>query len=293
MQNSFFLKCFGVKYCSCLQSKLVSSGEWDKMIAIEGLKKKFRIEKKKLTSNKTEYADDPRQDGRWFHAVRDVSFHCEKGEVLGLLGPNGAGKTTTLRMLSTALQPDAGSIKIEDIDAIINPLGARKKLGFLSGTTGLYRRLTVKENIEYFGRLHQVEEEELQQRIENIFTMLDMHSFANKKAEDLSTGMRQKTSIARAVIHNPEVLVLDEPTTGLDVVAAKTILDFIQGYKEKGHPVIFSTHHLHEVERLCDRVALINFGISSFDGSVEDFKKISATGDLYDSYLELIKIKGE
>jgi sodium transport system ATP-binding protein len=263
------------------------------MIAIEGLKKKFRIEKKKLAASETEHAEDPRQDGRWFHAVRDVSFHCDKGEVLGLLGPNGAGKTTTLRMLSTALQPDAGSINVESVDAIKDPLAARKKLGFLSGTTGLYRRLTVKENIEYFGRLHQVEEEELQKRIDNLFTMLDMHSFAAKKAEDLSTGMRQKTSIARAVIHNPEVLVLDEPTTGLDVVAAKTILDFIQGYKDKGHPVIFSTHHLHEVEKLCDRVALINYGKSCFDGTVEDFRGISKSGDLYDSYLELIKRKGE
>ncbi len=263
------------------------------MIAVEGLQKKFRIEKKKLTSSKTEHVDDPRQDGRWFHAVRDVSFQCEKGEVLGLLGPNGAGKTTTLRMLSTALQPDAGSIMVEEVDAIKNPLDARKKLGFLSGTTGLYRRLSVKENIEYFGRLHQVEEAELQQRIENLFSLLDMHSFADKRAEDLSTGMRQKASIARSVIHNPEVLVFDEPTTGLDVVAAKTILDFIQGYKDKGHPVIFSTHHLHEVEKLCDRVALINYGKSCFDGTVEDFRALSTSGDLYDSYLELVKGKGE
>ncbi len=262
------------------------------MISVEGLQKKFRIEKKKLASSATEHADDPRQDGRWFHAVMDVSLHCEKGEVLGLLGPNGAGKTTTLRMLSTALQPDQGTINIEGVDAISDPLAARKKLGFLSGTTGLYRRLTVKENIEYFGRLHQVEEVELQQRIEALFSSLDMHSFADKRAEDLSTGMRQKTSIARAVIHEPEVIVFDEPTTGLDVIAAKTILDFILEYKAKGIPVIFSTHHLHEVEKLCDRVALINFGKSCFDGTVEDFRKLSTSGDLYDSYLELIKSKG-
>lgn len=266
------------------------------MIAIEGLQKRFRIEKKKDASKLLDHSDDPRQDGRWFNAVRDVSFRCDKGEVLGLLGPNGAGKTTTLRMLSTALQPDAGSINIEGVNAIDDPIAARKKLGFLSGTTGLYRRLSVRENIEYFGRLHKVPEKLLQQRIDEVFTLLDMHSFQDKRAENLSTGMRQKTSIARAVIHEPEVIVFDEPTTGLDVIAAKTILDFIQSYKESGKPVIFSTHHLHEVEKLCDRVALIDVGESRFDGTVEEFKNLTPSGDLYDSFLSLVdsvKEKGE
>ncbi len=257
------------------------------MIKVEDLKKRFRIEKKK-TANNQDHSDDPRQDGRWFNAVNGVSFQCEQGEVLGLLGPNGAGKTTTLRMLSTALQPDEGRIAIEGVDAIKNPIAARKKLGFLSGTTGLYRRLSVRENIEYFARLHQVPEQVLQQRIEAIFTLLDMHSFEHKRAENLSTGMRQKTSIARAVIHDPDVIVFDEPTTGLDVIAAKTILDFIQSYKQTGKPVIFSTHHLHEVEKLCDRVALIDVGESRFDGSVTAFKNLTPSGDLYDSFLSLV-----
>jgi len=258
------------------------------MIEITGLQKRFRIEKKKGVNKSLDHPDDPRQDGRWFNAVRNVSFRCDDGEVLGLLGPNGAGKTTTLRMISTALQPDAGTISLEGVDAIKNPIGARKKLGFLSGTTGLYRRLTVRENIEYFGRLHAVPEAQLQQRIDEIFSLLDMHSFQHKRAEDLSTGMRQKTSIARAVIHDPDVIVFDEPTTGLDVIAAKTILEFIQSYKATGKPVIFSTHHLHEVEKLCDRVALIDVGESRFDGSVKEFKNLTPSGDLYDSFLSLV-----
>ena len=263
------------------------------MISVEGLKKRFRVEKKKTDSKFHEQQQDPRLDGGWFNAVRDVSFHCNKGEVLGLLGPNGAGKTTTLRMLSTALQADAGNIMIEGVNAVTHPIDARKKLGFLSGTTGLYRRLTVKENVEYFGRLHSVEEKELQQRIDSLFTLLDMHSFADKRAENLSTGMRQKTSIARAVIHNPAVVVFDEPTSGLDVIAARTVLDFIQSYKEQGIPVIFSTHHLHEIDKLCDRVALIDLGESRFDGSLDEFRSLNTDGDLYDAFLSLVTVKGE
>lgn len=258
------------------------------MISIEGLQKRFLIDKKKSDSEHQHKKHDPRQDGKWFNAVVNVNLHCSAGEVVGLLGPNGAGKTTTLRMLSTALQPDQGSIIIDGIDAVKHPIEARKKLGFLSGTTGLYRRLTVRENVEYFGRLHQVSEEHLQQRIAEIFDLLDMNSFQDKRAENLSTGMRQKTSIARAVVHDPEVIVFDEPTTGLDVIAAKTILDFIQAYREKGKPVIFSTHHLHEVEKLCDRVALIDQGQSQFDGDLAEFRSLSDSGDLYESFLSLV-----
>jgi len=259
------------------------------MIAIEGLQKRFEIEKKNVKSKKETHQNDPRQDGKWFNAVVEVNLHCNAGEVVGLLGPNGAGKTTTLRMLSTALQPDEGSIIIDGVDAVKNPIMARKKLGFLSGTTGLYRRLTVRENVEYFGRLHKVNESQLQSRINEIFELLDMHSFQDKRAENLSTGMRQKTSIARSVIHDPQVLVFDEPTTGLDVIAAKTILDFIQSYRQKGKPVIFSTHHLHEVEKLCDRVALIDIGQSQFDGSIAEFRSLSETGDLYEAFLSLVE----
>ena len=158
-----------------------------------------------------------------------------KVKVLGLLGPNGAGKTTTLRMISTALVPDEGSITIAGQDIIKKPLYGRKSIGFLSGSTGLYGRLTVKENIEYFAKLHGMKSTVIKQRCEELFDLLDMHSFIDKRADTLSTGMKQKANIARAVVHQPAVVVLDEPTTGLDIMTTQTVIKFIMGTKNKGH----------------------------------------------------------
>jgi len=255
--------------------------------------KRFRLDGKTVKENrkKNRNALDPREDGIWFNAVRDVSFSCGAGQVLGLIGPNGAGKTTSLRMLSTALQATSGQIMINGEDVIAEPLAMRKRIGFLSGTTSLYHRLTVRENVEYFGRLHGMNEADLQVEINNIFNMLDIHSFADKKADSLSTGMKQRANIARTVIHRPEVIVLDEPTTGLDVIAAKSILDFIESYKGGDVPLIFSTHHLHEVEKLCDKVVLIDQGVTRFDGDVNDFRQISGNSSLYDSFLKLVSDK--
>lgn len=166
------------------------------MIKIEALAKSFAI------SRGQKLSDSEKQDVRYskeaFHSVRNVSFECGSGEVLGLLGPNGAGKTTTLRILSTALQPDSGSVLIEGVDVLKQPILARKKIGFLSSSTGLYGRLTAYENIAYFARLHGMSESALKQRIEELFTLLNMHDFANRKAEAMSSGMKQKTAIARA-----------------------------------------------------------------------------------------------
>jgi len=263
------------------------------MIQVKHLNKRFRLDNKTIKENRKKQASqlDPREEGHWFNAVRDVSFSCDSGEVLGLLGPNGAGKTTSLRMLSTALQPTSGELIINGQDVVADPLVMRKRIGFLSGTTSLYHRLTVRENVQYFGRLHGMSEAALAQELEKVFELLDIHSFADKKADSLSTGMKQRANIARTVIHSPEVIVLDEPTTGLDVISAKTILDFIESYKKSGVPVIFSTHHLHEVEKLCDRVVLIDEGITKFEGLIKDFKKLSNTGDLYDVFVNLVKNK--
>jgi sodium transport system ATP-binding protein len=264
------------------------------MIEVKNLNKRFRLDNKTIKENqkKTKESLDPREQGHWFNAVRDVSFSCESGQVLGLLGPNGAGKTTSLRMLSTALKPTNGQIIINGDDVIAEPIAMRKRIGFLSGTTSLYHRLTVKENVEYFGRLHGMSEPDLAQEIERIFDLLDIHSFANKKAESLSTGMKQRANIARTVIHKPEVIVLDEPTTGLDVISAKTILDFIESYKNTNVPIVFSTHHLHEVEKLCDRVVLINQGTTQFNGTLEEFRGVSQSKSLYDAFVQLVE-KGE
>lgn len=257
------------------------------MIEVKGLSKRFRLPPRK--AGKPPQAADPREQGEWFQAVRDVSFACAPGEVLGLLGPNGAGKTTTLRMLSTALKPDAGTALVEGVDVLRDPLAARRVIGFLSGSTGLYGRLTVRENVEYFGRLHGVNGAELSRRVDELFSRLDMHAYADKRADALSTGMKQKCSIARTVIHEPKVVILDEPTTGLDVMAAKTLLDFIQSYKDKRIPLIFSTHHLHEVEKLCDRVCVINHGTTAFNGTVDELRHLGGSHDLYDAFVSVIE----
>ncbi|NMM39323.1 ABC transporter ATP-binding protein [Pseudoalteromonas arctica] len=259
------------------------------MIEVTELKKKFKLTKDHK-KNKVDKID-PREDKDYFHSVRNVSFHCNKGEVLGLLGPNGAGKTTTLRMLSTALKPDEGQIIIAGEDIIKKPLFGRKSIGFLSGSTGLYGRLTVKENIEYFAKLHGMNKAAIKTRCDELFDLLDMHSFIDKRAENLSTGMKQKANIARAVVHHPAVVVLDEPTTGLDIMTTQTVIEFIKGLKAQGTPVIFSTHHLDEVALLCDRVAVINEGISCFDGTVEEFKQAGNSEELNQAFMNILTEK--
>ena len=255
------------------------------MIEVTGLAKRFRAPVHKERRSRQR---DVREHDGWFHAVRDVSFACAPGEVLGLLGPNGAGKTTALRILSTALRPDAGSARINGIDIVAEPLLARRRIGFLSGSTGLYGRLSARENVEYFGKLHGMAPEHLKRRCDALFDQLQMHEFAHKRADHLSTGMKQKCAIARAVIHEPQVLILDEPTTGLDVMSAKILLDFIESYKKLGIPLIFSTHHLHEVDKLCDRVCIINRGVTAFSGTLAAMRSLGGSDDLYDAFVSVI-----
>jgi sodium transport system ATP-binding protein len=250
------------------------------MIDISSLAKRFEVENPKKLSEQEK--KDPRLKGRYFQSVKDVSFSCGQGEVLGLLGPNGAGKTTTLRMLSTALKPDSGTVVIDGEDVLANPIIARKKIGFLSSSTGLYGRLTGRENIAYFGELHGITKSIISARI-------DMQSFLDRRAENFSSGMKQKTAIARAVIHEPSLVVLDEPTTGLDIMATSTVMDFIQRLKDKGTPVIFSTHHLDEVQMLCDRVTVINQGESVFNDSLAAFSALS-DGQMHKSFLHTLKM---
>jgi sodium transport system ATP-binding protein len=170
---------------------------------------------------------------------------------------------------------------------IKQPVLARKKIGFLSGSTGLYGRLTGRENIQYFGRLNGMSESEIAARIDEIAEQLDMHTFLDRRSEHFSTGMKQKTSIARSVVHNPDVVILDEPTTGLDIMAAKTVIDFIKDLKQKQIPVIFSTHHLDEVTELCDRISVIDKGQSTFDGSLEEFVAL-APDNLHQAFMNTL-----
>lgn len=255
------------------------------MIEINNLEKAFSLSKNNKLSDAEK--QDVRYSNKQFLSVRNVSFHCGPGEVLGLLGPNGAGKTTTLRMLSTALKPDAGSVLINGVDVLKKPVQARQQIGFLSADTGLYGKLTAYENIAYFGRLHGMKEAVLKQRIDELFTLLNMHDFANRRADNMSTGMKQKTAIARAVVHSPKVVILDEPTTGLDIMTVQTVLDFIKGLKTTGTPVIFSTHHLDEVAALCDRVVVIDKGVSTFSGNIADFTAIGQ-GNLRQAFLSIL-----
>lgn len=256
------------------------------MISVENLSKSFSIKAQKKHSASSE--KDPREQGDKFEALKNVSFHCERGEVLGLLGPNGAGKTTTLRILSTALKPDSGAIIVNGVDVVKDPLIAKQKIGFLSGKTGLYGRLTARENIEFFAKLHGVSDDFLSGEAETIYQNLQITQYLDRRVEHLSTGMQQKVSIARAVIHKPEVLVLDEPTTGLDIMATETIMEFVQLMREQGTAVIFSTHHLDEIALLADRVSVIYEGKSCFDGSVEDFQAQSSSLDLRKAFMNVL-----
>ncbi|SFU27438.1 ABC transporter ATP-binding protein [Pseudoduganella namucuonensis] len=254
------------------------------MLEVRGLAKRFALPAQKDKAG----ARDPRDHDGWFHAVRNVEFSCAPGEVLGLLGPNGAGKTTTLRLLSTALKADAGSAWVDGVDLLQDPLAARQRIGFLSGSTGLYGRLTARENVEYFGRLHGMSAPYLKRRCDELFELLQMQDYGNKRADQLSTGMKQKCAIARTVVHEPRLVILDEPTTGLDVMSAKILLDFIASYKALRIPLIFSTHHLHEVEKLCDRVCVINRGKTAFHGTLEQLRHLGGSADLYDAFVGVI-----
>ncbi len=257
------------------------------MISVENLSKSFSIKAHK--KNAPDQVADPREDGNQFHALKNVSFHCNKGEVLGLLGPNGAGKTTALRILSTALKPDSGKVIVNDVDVIKSPMIAKDKIGFLSGKTGLYGRLTARENIEFFAKLHGVTDHYLKNDAEEIYQSLAIGAYLDRRVEHLSTGMQQKVSIARAVIHKPEVLVLDEPTTGLDIMATEIIMEFIQHMRRQGTAVIFSTHHLDEVALLADRVSVIYQGQSCFEGSIGEFQQQSRELDLRRAFMNILQ----
>jgi len=248
------------------------------MVEVKSLSKRFKLPKRSEAPRGT----DVREDGGWFHAVRNVSFQCGAGEILGLLGPNGAGKTTSLRMLSTALAPSSGQVLVDGIDLVADPETARRRFGFLSGSTGLYGRLTVRENIRYFGEAHGMHGRALAARIDELLTRLDMASYADKRADSLSAGMRQRALIARTVVHSPNVLILDEPTTGLDILGARLVLDFMREQQMAGAAIIFSTHQLHEIEALCRRVCIVNLGETVFEGPVDALQR---QGSLADAYL--------
>jgi sodium transport system ATP-binding protein len=222
-------------------------------------------------------------------AVNGVSFSCRPGEVYGLLGANGAGKTTALRILATILAPTEGTAVVAGFDVAKDPQSVRARVGFLSAATALYGRLSAQEMVEYFGRLHGLDEPTLRLRIDQIFTRLEMNGFRDRRCDRLSTGIRQKVSIARTLVHDPPVMIFDEPTVGLDVMAARTIVAFIRECRENGKTVVFSTHVMSEVEKLCDRVGIIHRGALLAEGTLPELRARYGIQDLEELFVKVIE----
>ncbi len=221
-------------------------------------------------------------------AVDDVNFEVRPGEVFGLLGPNGAGKTTTMRIICTVLKPTSGTVKVAGFDVATEPTRVRQNLGFLSASTAIYDRMSAWELIDFFGRLYGLAGERLRERQEFVFAALQMNDFREVLGGKMSTGMKQKVSIARAIIHDPPVLVFDEPTLGLDVLVARSVLDNIERLRGLGKCIIYSTHIMREVEKLCDRVAIISKGKIRASGTLDELRRQHEQHDLEELFFQLV-----
>lgn len=241
------------------------------MIQVENLRKSFRDLRRGLV-----------------HAVDGVSFEARPGEIFGLLGPNGAGKTTTMRILCTVLRPSDGTARVAGFDVASQPNCVRQHIGFMSANTAIYDRMSAWELVEYFGRLYGMGEDQLRQRLETVFTTLRMNDFRDRLGAKMSTGMRQKVSIARAIIHDPPVLIFDEPTAGLDVLVGRAVLDAIQELRALGKCILFSTHIMREVERLCDRVAIVSRGRVQACGTLAELRARYRQDDLEELFFSLV-----
>ena len=221
-------------------------------------------------------------------ALDDVSFDVKPGEIFGLLGPNGAGKTTCLRILSTVLKPTSGTALVAGYDVVTHPAEVRSRIGFMSGNTGIYDRMTAWELVEYFGRLYGMEESVLKRRQGEIFRTLQMNDFRDMLGSKMSTGMKQKVSIARTIIHDPPVLIFDEPTTGLDVLVARAVLNAIASLRDEGKCIIYSTHIMREVEKFCDRIAIIHKGRILASGTPAELQQRFEQNDFEELFFGLI-----
>jgi len=240
------------------------------MIEIESLCKTFRGGKQEV------------------RAVWEAGLSVRPGRIYGLLGPNGAGKTTTLRIVATLLKPDRGSVRVAGHDVLAEPHAVRSRLGFLTGATALYDRLTPRETLRYFGRLQGLEEQRIDRGIGELAALLDMGAYLDQRVGKCSTGQKQKCSIARAILHEPEVIVLDEPTAGLDVIASRSVVEFIRRCADEGRTVLFSTHILPEAESLCSDLAFIHRGRIVESGSLEEIVERHATHDLNQVFLSVV-----
>ncbi len=231
------------------------------------------------------YADLRR--GR-FVALDGLSFHAFPGQIYGLLGPNGAGKTTALRILSTVLRPSDGTARVNGYDVVLQPSQVRRQIGFMSANTAVYDRMTAWEMVFYFGRLHGLPAPELTERMESLFEKFKMNDIRDVLGAKMSTGMRQKVSIARAVVHDPPVLIFDEATAGLDVLVARALLNRVAELRQNGKCIILSTHIMREAEKLCDRLAIMHRGHILAEGTLEELRQQHGENDLEEIFFQLI-----
>jgi len=221
-------------------------------------------------------------------AVDGVSFRALDGQITGLLGPNGAGKTTTLRMLYTLMRPDEGRVLVDGMDAARQPADVRSRLGVLPDARGIYKRLTARENVEYFGRLQGLAPALIAEHTERLVAALDMGDFIDRRADGFSQGQRTKTAIARALVHDPRNVLLDEPANGLDVMTTRSLRRFLQGLKAEGRCVLFSSHIMPEVAQLCDRIVVIARGQVVADGTPDEIRALTGMPNLEDAFVKVI-----
>ena len=245
------------------------------MLEVKELKKKFiKVNDKK-----------ERQE---FYADNGISFKAKKGEVVGILGPNGAGKTTLLRMIAGILEPTAGSIDFDGLNYGENELVIKKKIAYLSGNTKIYRALTTYELLKMCCDFYEVEKETAEARVKEITTLLEMQDFLHQRIENLSTGQMQRVNIARCLVHDPSYYILDEATSGLDIISSQVILDFIKDEKKRGKTILYSTHYMEEAENICDYVIMVNKGVVIKEGTPEEIKKATNKTNLRDAFFVLI-----
>ena len=253
------------------------------MIEVQDLRKQFKLTRQqKKEMGKTSSAGT-------IEALSGINFTCQPGRVFSLLGPNGAGKTTALRLIGTMLKPTAGTIRVCGNDVVKQALEVRRCIGFLTGTTGLYDRLTPIELVKYYADLHGVEKSVFTKRRDELFSRLGMNEFASRRISKLSTGMRQKVSIVRTIIHDPEVVIFDEPTAGLDVISARSIIELVRDFRAKGKTIIFSTHIMGEVSLLSDDLAIIHKGKLCYSGTYKAFADGMKTKSLEDEFIRIVE----
>ncbi len=251
------------------------------MIQVENLTKVYKLSKRQMQKEKTKNSTKV--------AVHNVSFCAKEGEIFGLLGPNGAGKSTTLRCIATFLKPTEGKITVDGFDTVDKDIEVRTKIGFLTNDIKLDPQFSAKYLFSFFGRMHGMDDGAIEKRRNELFSYFGISEFQDKKIGELSTGMKQKASIAVSLVHDPQVIIFDEPTNGLDIVTARAVTDYLKMMRDNGKLVIISTHIMSEAQKMCDRIGIIINGEKVIEGTLEEILKDTASEDLEDAFFELYK----